>query len=82
MTAPSSPVAGTVRVALERVIAKVNTLSAGGPGWTRPSYSDLESAAHAMVEAEAGQLGLSVSRDAAGNLFARMEGRDPDAVPL
>ena len=82
MTAPSSPVAGTVRVALERVIAKVNTLSAGGPGWTRPSYSDLESAAHAMVEAEAATLGLSVSRDAAGNLFARMEGRDPDAVPL
>ena len=82
MNAPSSLVADTVRSTLERVISGVNTLSAGGPGWTRPSYSDLESAAHAMIEAEARSLDLAVSRDAAGNLFARMKGRNPDATPL
>ncbi|MCB1447860.1 MAG: hydantoinase/carbamoylase family amidase, partial [Rhizobiaceae bacterium] len=65
-----------------RVIERVNTLSAGGPGWTRPSYSDLESAAHAMIEEEAIALGLTVTRDAAGNLFARMRGADPQAEPL
>ncbi|WP_323718002.1 hydantoinase/carbamoylase family amidase [Paracoccus aminovorans] len=71
-----------IREVLARVIAQVNTLSAGGPGWTRPSYSDLESAAHRMIEAEALALGMTVTRDAAGNLFARMAGRDPGAVPL
>ncbi|WP_378942353.1 hydantoinase/carbamoylase family amidase [Mesorhizobium sp. ANAO-SY3R2] len=82
MTTRSSLAAETIRATLERVITRVNTLSAGGPGWTRPSYSDLESAAHAMIEEEALALGLAVSRDAAGNLFARMKGRNPDAVPL
>jgi N-carbamoyl-L-amino-acid hydrolase len=71
-----------IRATLERVIARVNTLSAGGPGWTRPSYGDLESAAHAMAEEEAHALGMTVRRDAAGNLFARLKGRDPNAVPL
>ncbi|AGT08543.1 hydantoinase/carbamoylase family amidase [Paracoccus aminophilus] len=78
MTAPSD----VIREVLARVIAQVNTLSAGGPGWTRPSYSDLESAAHTMIEAEALALGMAVHRDAAGNLFARMAGRDPAAPPL
>lgn len=77
-----SPTAEAIRATIRRVIERVNTLSAGGPGWTRPSYSDLESAAHAMIEEEAVALGLSVTRDAAGNLFARMRGTNPDAVPL
>ncbi len=74
--------AETIRETLRRVIERVNTLSAGGPGWTRPSYSDLESAAHAMIEEEALALGLDVGRDAAGNLFARMKGADLEATPL
>jgi N-carbamoyl-L-amino-acid hydrolase len=82
MTAGSPVSARTIRDTVKRVIGRVNTLSAGGPGWTRPSYSDLESAAHAMIEEEALALGLAVSRDAAGNLFARMTGRNPDGVPL
>lgn len=64
------------------VLSRVNALSAGGPGWTRPSYSDLESAAHAVVEQEAIALGLEVTRDPAGNLFARMAGADRAANAL
>jgi N-carbamoyl-L-amino-acid hydrolase len=67
---------------IERVLSRVNALSAGGPGWTRPSYDDLESRAHAIVEDEARALGLEISRDAAGNLFARMKGRDRAAPAL
>jgi N-carbamoyl-L-amino-acid hydrolase len=67
---------------IARVLSRVNALSAGGPGWTRPSYSDLESRAHAIVEDEARALGLDVTRDAAGNLFARMKGRDAAAPAL
>ena len=82
MSAHSHSAAETIRTTIQRVIERVNTLSAGGPGWTRPSYSDLESAAHAMIEEEAIALGLTVTRDAAGNLFARMRGADPQAEPL
>lgn len=64
---------------IQRVISRVNELSEGGPGWTRPSYGDLESRAHALIEEEALALGLTVERDAAGNLFARMAGRDREA---
>ena len=67
---------------IARVLSRVNALSAGGPGWTRPSYSDLESQAHAIVEDEARALGLDISRDPAGNLFARMKGRDAAAPAL
>ncbi|MBZ4691223.1 MAG: Amidase, hydantoinase/carbamoylase family [Cereibacter sp.] len=74
--------ARAIRSTIDRVLAEVNALSEGGPGWTRPSYSDLESQAHALIEAEARALGMSVSRDHAGNLFARMEGRDPSLPPL
>ncbi|MET2829813.1 hydantoinase/carbamoylase family amidase [Mesorhizobium shangrilense] len=82
MSARSALAAKTIRATVERVVTRVNTLSAGGPGWTRPSYSDLESAAHTMIEEEALALGLAVSRDAAGNLFALLKGRNPQAIPL
>ncbi|WP_420022792.1 Zn-dependent hydrolase [Cereibacter azotoformans] len=75
-------VSRTIRSTIERVLTKVNALSLGGPGWTRPSYSDLESQAHAVIEAEARALGLEVSRDHAGNLFARLAGRNPALPPL
>ncbi|RYH06084.1 hydantoinase/carbamoylase family amidase [Tropicimonas sp. IMCC6043] len=71
-----------IRETIARVISRVNTLSEDGPGWTRPSYSDLESEAHAIIEAEARELGLEISRDAAGNLFARMAGYDRTAPAL
>jgi N-carbamoyl-L-amino-acid hydrolase len=74
--------AKAIRATIIGLLEKVNALSQGGPGWTRPSYSDLESRAHAIVEAEALALGLAVSRDHAGNLFARMAGRNPDLLAL
>lgn len=67
---------------ITRVLAAINAISAGGLGWTRPSYDDLESAAHAVVEREAQALELKVWRDAAGNLYARMAGTGADPVPL
>lgn len=74
--------ASVIRETIDRVLQRVNQLSAEGPGWTRPSYSDLESTAHALIEDEARALGLEVSRDHAGNLFARMRGRDPGLPAL
>jgi N-carbamoyl-L-amino-acid hydrolase len=71
-----------IRETITRFLTRVNAISAGGPGWTRPSYSDLESQAHAVAEDEARMLGLEISRDAAGNLFARMAGRDPSQPQL
>lgn len=71
-----------IRSTIDRVLAKVNTLSNGGPGWTRPSYSDLESQAHDLIEAEVRALDMSVKRDAAGNLFARLPGREASLPPL
>lgn len=65
-----------------RFLSAVNALGDTGNGWTRPSYSDLESAAHRIVAEQAKALGLTVTRDWAGNLFARLPGRDPGAVPL
>ncbi|WP_395541192.1 hydantoinase/carbamoylase family amidase [Neotabrizicola sp. sgz301269] len=85
MTAPfpaGQPAAAAIRAMIDRVLARVNALSLGGPGWTRPSYSDLESQAHALIEAEALALGMEVRRDAAGNLFARLPGRDSSLTPL
>ena len=67
---------------IARVLTRVNAITLGGPGYTRPSYSDEESAAHTVIEDEARALGLEVRRDPAGNLFARLAGRDPAAVPL
>ena len=71
-----------IRYTIRRVLDRVNTLSAPGPGWTRPSYSDLESRAHAVIESEANALDLDTSRDDAGNFFARLPGLDRAATPL
>ena len=67
---------------IARGLARVNAISAGGPGWTRPSYSALESQAHAVIEEEARAIGCDIRRDAAGNLYATLPGRDRQARPL
>ncbi len=67
---------------IARVIGRVNALSLPGPGYTRPSYSPLETQAHALVAAEADALGMQVTRDAASNLFACLPGRDRAAPAL
>ncbi|MCX8998370.1 hydantoinase/carbamoylase family amidase [Rhizobiaceae bacterium BDR2-2] len=72
----------TVEDTIGRIIEEVNRISLPGPGYTRPSYSPLETQAHAVVAREAERLGMTVSRDAASNLFARLPGRDRAAPPL
>ncbi len=67
---------------IDRVLDGVNVLSRPGPGITRPSYDPLESRAHAVIAAEAERLGLTVERDAALNLYARLPGQDRTAPAL
>lgn len=71
-----------IRDTIDRLIDRVNAISDVGPGFTRPSYSRLESQAHAVVAEEAGALGLEVTRDAGLNLFARLPGRDRSAPAI
>lgn len=71
-----------IRDIVDAVLTDVNAISAPGPGYTRPSYSTFESAAHRVVERRAEELGLAVTRDAAMNLFARLPGRNRSAPAL
>ncbi|MBX4864117.1 hydantoinase/carbamoylase family amidase [Rhizobium bangladeshense] len=71
-----------IKETVERLLEKINSISAPGPGYTRPSYSSLESDAHRVIAEEAEALGLEVTRDAALNLFARLPGRDRNAPAL
>ncbi|NKJ40426.1 hydantoinase/carbamoylase family amidase [Rhizobium sp. SG570] len=71
-----------IRETVERLLEKINAISAPGPGYTRPSYSSLESDAHRVVIEEAEALGLEITRDAALNLFARLPGLDRNAPAL
>ena len=71
-----------IRKTIERLLEEINAISAPGPGFTRPSYSALESAAHAVIERYSDELGMKVWRDAGLNLFARLPGRDPSAEPI
>lgn len=72
----------TISTTIARLLDRINAISLPGPGFTRPSYSPEESAAHAIVLQECEALGLTVTRDAALNLFARLPGRDRQAQPL
>ncbi|WP_158814700.1 hydantoinase/carbamoylase family amidase [Methylocapsa sp. S129] len=71
-----------IEATIGRIIERVNALSLPGPGYTRPSYSPLETEAHAVIAAEAERLAMAVTHDAAANLFARLPGRDRAAPPL
>jgi N-carbamoyl-L-amino-acid hydrolase len=71
-----------IRETVDRLLEKINAISAPGPGYTRPSYSSLESDAHRVIAEEAEGLGLEVTRDAAMNLYARLPGRDRQAPAL
>lgn len=71
-----------IKETVDRLLDHINAISEGGPGFTRPSYSPLESQAHRVIEEEAIALGMTVSRDAALNLFARLPGLDRSAPAL
>ncbi|WP_119309712.1 Zn-dependent hydrolase [Cohaesibacter haloalkalitolerans] len=71
-----------IRETVNRLLQRINAISDPGPGFTRPSYSELESKAHDIVIEEAEALGLTVTRDAGLNLLARLPGIDREATPL
>nr|WP_111299356.1 Zn-dependent hydrolase [Paracoccus saliphilus] len=53
-----------------------------GRGTTRLTYSPEFRAARNFVAAEMTAAGLAVREDAVGNIFGRIEGRDPDLAPI
>lgn len=59
---------------IAKVLDRVNAISAPGPGFTRPSYSSLETAAHAVIVDEVRRLGLEVRWDAVLIFSARYRG--------
>ena len=71
-----------IQETVTRLLERINAITDPGPGFTRPSYSELESKAHDIVIQEAEALGLTVTRDAGLNLFARLQGKDRSATPL
>ncbi|PKA45055.1 Zn-dependent hydrolase (plasmid) [Rhizobium sullae] len=71
-----------IKETVDRLMEKINSISAPGPGYTRPSYSTLETDSHRVIAEEAEALGLEVTGDAAMNLYARLPGRDRKAPAL
>lgn len=59
------------------IFDELRALTLDGPGVTRGSYLAGEQLAHDLITRLARELGLSVSVDAAGNLYARLAGHDP-----
>jgi allantoate deiminase len=66
--------------AVERAVARLDELYeiGGGEGANRPGLSAEEEAAHRLAAAWMAEAGLTVSRDAAGNLYGRRPGRRPE----
>lgn len=62
------------------VLAEFNDTE--GEGVSRFSYGENDRKARAYLITICEELGLSVRTDGAGNVFARLEGRDPDALPV
>ncbi|WP_284944039.1 hydantoinase/carbamoylase family amidase [Acidisoma cladoniae] len=60
-----------------RLFAALHAMSFDGLGITREAYGPKETAAHALVAAEAEALGLRVEPDHAGNLYMTLPGTDP-----
>jgi N-carbamoyl-L-amino-acid hydrolase len=60
-------------------IAALAEFSAGGPGITRLAFSDEDRRAGEYIEELMRQSGLSVRRDAFGNIIGRFEGSTPGA---
>ncbi len=63
----------------EGLFDELDRRTRGPDGVTRASWGEGEQAAHDLVAAAARDLGLTVSTDAAGNLFMTMAGRDAEA---
>lgn len=61
-------------------LMKIN--SAGGPGISRFTYSEDDLKARKYLIDQCRDIGLKVRVDAVGNVFARLEGRDPSLPPV
>jgi len=61
-------------------MAEVGATAAGGSN--RQALSDHDAAGRALFEEWAVGVGCTLATDAFGNLFARREGTDPDALPV
>lgn len=61
-----------------RLFQALHDMSFDGLGITREAYGPKETAAHALVRAEAAALGLAIRPDHAGNLYLTLKGREPD----
>lgn len=61
-----------------RILAALEAGTKTPPGITRAAYGDGEQFAHDLLRAEAEALGAQTRIDAAGNLYMRLAGRDPD----
>ena len=70
-----------LRPLAERLFAGLKSLSFDGVGITRASFSPAEDAAHELIARAAGEEGLGVERDRAGNLVVTLPGRAP-ALPF
>ncbi|SEN95754.1 N-carbamoyl-L-amino-acid hydrolase [Methylobacterium sp. UNC300MFChir4.1] len=80
-----SAISAAVRAQRGRVEALFTELARCGrtePGFTRPSYSSEETAAHAAVARCASDLGLAIARDAAANTAMTLPGRDRTLPPI
>lgn len=80
-----SAISAAVRAQRGRVEALFAELARCGrtePGFTRPSYSPEETAAHAAVARCASDLGLAIARDAAANTAMTLPGRDRTLPPI
>jgi N-carbamoyl-L-amino-acid hydrolase len=62
----------------ERLFEELRSNTTDEPGITRAAYGEGEEFAHALVRRAAGDLDLSETVDAAGNLYLTMEGAEPE----
>lgn len=67
---------------VEALFAELARCGRTEPGFTRPSYSPEETAAHAVVARCAADLGLAIGRDAAANTAMTLPGRDRTLPPI
>jgi len=68
------------RAIAPRLFQALHEMSFDGVGITREAYGPKETAAHALVRAEAEALGLAIRTDHAGNMYLTLKGADP-ALP-
>jgi len=76
----------TSTISLDRMLADIEALGRIGVdprgGLSRLGLSAQEQAAHEWFKREAARAGLALRADAAGNLYARIEGSEPGLAPL